>query len=41
MKKTLAWCVLLLFLLQNVILSGQDDLFDWNQTPDLFLFFGK
>jgi len=28
--------VLLLFLLQNIILTGQDDFFDWNQTPDLF-----
>ena len=35
MRGTIRW-VLLLFLLQNAILSGQDDLFDWNQTPDLF-----
>ena len=35
MRGKIRW-VLLLFLLQNIVLYGQVDLYDWDRTPDLF-----
>ena len=35
MRGMIRW-ILLLFLLQNIVLSGQDDFYDWDRTPDLF-----